>query len=91
MGFRDFAVKLIEKVHEFSDMALLFVLIHDTIPPIHVRFMVQFRRRVRHYFFKSKRRQTSLTDECRLEISESLATYFALTYNFPMIFDNDPE
>jgi len=22
---------------------------------------------------------------------ESLATYFALTYNFPMIFDNDPE
>jgi len=24
-------------------------------------------------------------------LSESLATYFALTYNFPMIFDNDPE
>lgn len=22
---------------------------------------------------------------------ESLATYFALTYNFPTIFDNDPE
>ena len=55
--------------------------------------MVFFSRRERHYFFVKAKddKHHELMNAVFDSLSESLATYFALTYNFPMIFDNDPE
>ena len=86
MWFGDFAVKLIKKICDRSNSVLLFVLIHGTIPPIHVTIFAV----VYGIFFALKQKTTLtllLVNAALSFSSESLATFFALTYNHQGFFE----